>query len=221
MLQPTTLRFLTDLKANNEKPWFDANRRTYEAARADVVQLTTTLIDGLNASDPDIAGASLQPKKCIFRINRDVRFSANKSPYKTNFGAWFSKGSKHVNAAGYYLNIEPGGSFVAGGLYMPDAPLLAAIRQEIDYTVDEFNQILTAPTFTAYYDGLNRDDVLQRPPKGYAADNPAIEYLKLKSFTAWHRLPDDALTQPNLAQHVLAAFAALQPLVTYLNRAVS
>lgn len=220
MLQPTTLRFLKDLKANNSKPWFDANRRTYEAAKADFIQLIAQLIGGLNEMDPAIAESELEARKCVFRINRDVRFSNDKSPYKTNFGAWFNKGSKALNSAGYYLNVEPGNSFVAGGLYMPDAALLATIRQEIDYNLPAFKTLLNSPAFRRHFNGLSRDEMLSRPPKGYAADNPTIEYLKLKSFTASHPLPDEALTQPGLSKHVLGAFDALRPLVTYLNAAL-
>lgn len=220
MLQLTTLTFLTDLKANNNKPWFDANRPTYEAAKNDLVDLVSKLIEGLNALDPAIAETPLQAKSCIFRINRDVRFGPNKSPYKSNFGAWFNKGGKKSPTAGYYLNVEPGGSFVAGGLYMPDTTVLATIRQEIDYNLADFEQLLAQPAFTKHFDGLSREESLQRPPKSYDASNPAVEYLKLKSFTASHTLPDTALTKPDLARRVLDTFSGLQPLVAYLNRAV-
>ncbi|MGA0555626.1 DUF2461 domain-containing protein [Larkinella sp. VNQ87] len=220
MLQPSTLRFLTDLKANNTKSWFDANRPAYEAARADFIQLVTRLIEGLSQLDPAIAETPLQAKSCIFRINRDVRFSNDKSPYKTNFGAWFNAGGKPAATAGYYLNIAPEGSFAAGGLYMPDATVLATIRQEIDYNFGEFESLITHPTFTKSFSGLSREDALSRPPKGYSADNPAIDYLKLKSFTASHPLSDAAVTQSDFYNRVMAAFGGLQPLVAYLNRAV-
>lgn len=220
MLQPATLQFLADLKANNNKPWFDANRPAYEAARQDFIRFVAQLIDGLNAQDPTIAESGLQPKQCVFRINRDIRFGPNKTPYKTNFGAWFNKGGKALASAGYYFNLEPGGSFVAGGLYMPDATVLATIRQEIDYNLAEFETLLCRADFTRYYNGLSREESLQRPPKGYAADNPAIEYLKLKSFTASYPLPDNALIKAGLLKQVLNGFAGLQPLVTFLNRAV-
>lgn len=221
MLQPATLAFLQGLKINNNKPWFDENRPAYEAARADFVHFVSTLLEGLNQLDPAIAETPLQARNCVFRINRDVRFSADKSPYKTNFGAWFNKGGRKLESAGYYVNLQPGGSFVAGGLYMPDAPVLTAVRQEIDYNIKEFEELLARPAFTRFFSGLSRDEALRRPPKGYAADNPAIEYLKLKSFTATHPLPDDALTKPGLAKQVLVAFGALQPLIQFLNRAVS
>jgi uncharacterized protein (TIGR02453 family) len=220
MLQPSTLAFLSDLKANNSKAWFDANRSAYEAARNNFIDLVAQLLDGLNAIDPAIGETPLQAKGCIFRINRDVRFSANKSPYKSNFGAWFNAGGKQSPTAGYYLNLEPGGSFVAGGLYMPDATVLATIRQEIDYNLADFEQILTQPAFVKQLGVLNRDEVLQRPPKGYDSSNPAIKYLKLKSFTASRKLPDAALTKPDLVKQVLTTFSSLQPLITYLNTAV-
>lgn len=222
MLQPATLTFLADLKANNNKPWFDANRPVYEAAKNDLINLVEQLIEGLNTIDPAIAETPLQAKSCIFRINRDVRFGPNKSPYKSNFGAWFNAGGKKspTATAGYYLNVEPGGSFVAGGLYMPDATVLATIRQEIDYNLSDFEQLLTQPAFTKHFDGLSREESLQRPPKGYDAANPAIEYLKLKSFTTSRKLPDTALTKPGLTKQVLDAFGSLQPLVAYLNRAM-
>ena len=220
MLQPTTLAFLTELKANNNKLWFDANRPVYEAAKNDLINLVAQLIEGLNTIDPAIAETPLQAKSCIFRINRDVRFGPNKSPYKSNFGAWFNAGGKKLATAGYYLNVEPGDSFVAGGLYMPDATVLATIRQEIDYNFGDFEQLLTQPAFTKHFDGLSREESLQRPPKGYDAANPAVEYLKLKSFTASRKLPDTALTKPGLTKQVLDTFGSLQPLVAYLNRAV-
>jgi uncharacterized protein (TIGR02453 family) len=221
MIQAATLSFLTDLKANNNKIWFDENRTAYETARKDFIQFVTKLIDGLGSIDPDIAATPLQAKSCIFRINRDVRFSANKSPYKTNFGAWFNKGGKKLEAAGYYVNLEPGNCFVAGGMYMPEAATLAAIRQEIDYNVEEFTSLLSNPGFTSLFNGLSRSDALQRPPKGYAADNPAIDYIKLKSFTASFVVPDATLTSPALEKKVLEGFAALQPLVAFLNRSIA
>ena len=220
MLNPATLHFLTDLKANNNKPWFDANRPFYEAAKADFLNFITKVIEELGRFDPAIAEANLQPKACTFRINRDVRFSADKSPYKTNLAAWFHAGGKHTNSAGYYLHVQPGNSFVAGGLYMPEPKVLAALRQEIDYNLPAFEALLNHPDFKSHFTGLSREDALQRPPKGYGADSPAIEYLKLKSFTASHPLPDAVLTKPALLGEVMGAFRGLQPLVQFLNGAL-
>ena len=220
MLKPETLTFLSTLKSNNNKPWFDENRAAYQAARADFLRLVEETLASLEQTDREIGASHLQPKSCVFRINRDVRFSTDKSPYKTNFGAWFNTGGKNSRSAGYYLNIEPGNSFVAGGMYMPDADVLAAIRQEIDYNLAAFESILAHPSFRSYFSGLSRETALQRPPKGYDVTNPAIEYLKLKSFTVSHSIPDSMLTTPVLSTTVHAAFASLQPLVEHLNRAL-
>ncbi|MCB2377239.1 DUF2461 domain-containing protein [Hymenobacter sp. BT635] len=220
MLHAATFAFLAGLRANNNKAWLDANRAAYEAAKADFLVLVTDVLTQLEAADPAIADSQLQPKKCVFRLNRDIRFSTDKTPYKTNFGAWFNAGGKGAPSAGYYLNLEPGGSFVAGGLYMPDAKVLATLRQEIDYNLPAFDALLTAPEFQRHFAGLSPEPSLKRPPKGYAADNPALAYLKLKSFTASRPLPDAALQQPAASQQVVAGFKALQPLVYFLNQAL-
>lgn len=220
MLQPSTLQFLTDLRANNSKPWFDANRKTYEAARADLIKLADVILQELKTIDPAIAQSNLQAKNGIFRINRDVRFSHDKSPYKTNFGIWFNAGGKKAPTAGYYVNVEPGHGFAAGGLYMPEAAALASIRQEIDYHLPEFEGLLQRPGFQQYFGQLSQESALVRPPKGYEADNPALPYLKLKSFTASHPLPDYTFLGPHFRQQIAAAFTELQPLVAFLNRAI-
>ncbi len=220
MLQPTTLAFLSNLAANNNKLWFDANRPVYEAAKADFIQLVTTVIDDLGRVDPAIGAANLVAKSCVFRINRDVRFSKDKSPYKSNFSAWFNTGGKNSMAAGYYLHLQPGQSFAAGGMYMPEPATLGKIRQEIDYDLTGFEQMLNQPAFTTYFAGLSTENALTRPPKGYEADNPAIVYLKLKSFTAGHSIPDKHLTQKKIAEEIVGAFTGLQPLVAFQNRAL-
>ncbi|GAA4019656.1 DUF2461 domain-containing protein [Hymenobacter fastidiosus] len=218
MLQSATLTFLTGLRANNSRPWFDAQRPAYAAAKADFLALVTDVLTDVQAADPAVAQSNLQPQKCVFRINRDVRFSADKSPYKSNFGAWFNAGGKGAPTAGYYLNLEPGGSFVAGGLYMPDAPALAAIRQEIDYDLPAFERLLAGPEFCRHFNGLSADHTLKRPPKGYDAANPALPYLRLKSFTAAHPLTDADVLAPDLRPRLAAACRGLQPLIEFLNR---
>ncbi|TGE28168.1 DUF2461 domain-containing protein [Hymenobacter metallicola] len=220
MLHAATFTFLADLRANNNKAWLDANRLAYEAAKDDFLALVTEVLGQLEAADPAIAESHLQPKKCVFRLNRDIRFSTNKTPYKTNFGAWFNAGGKGAPTAGYYLNLEPGGSFVAGGMYMPEAKTLATLRQEIDYNLPAFEALLTAPEFQRHFAGLSQETSLKRPPKGYEANNPALTYLKLKSFTASHPLADAALQRPGVSGQIAAAFGALQPLVYFLNQAL-
>jgi uncharacterized protein (TIGR02453 family) len=220
MFQSTTLKFLKDLKKNNTKEWFEKNRKVYEAAKTDYLDFIGTVLTELQKKDSTLEG--LEPKQTIFRINRDVRFSKDKSPYKSNMGASINKGGKKVMNAGYYFHLEPGGSFIAGGLWMPMAPDLKKVRQEIDYNLDEFNKIVTNKKFVSLFGGLekNKEYVLSRPPKGYDEDNPAIEYLKFKSFIVSTKLDDKDLTDKALAKKVSSTFETMKPLLDFINRAL-
>ncbi|MDX1955551.1 MAG: DUF2461 domain-containing protein [Chitinophagaceae bacterium] len=220
MLQPSTLKFLKDLKKNNNKPWFDAHRPAYEAARKDFEIFVQSLIDGIVKKDGDLSG--LTAKACMFRINRDVRFSKDKSPYKSNFGAFFNKGGKKAMTAGYYFHLEPGKIFIGGGLYMPMPPDLAKVRQEIDYNLKDFKKIVQGAKFKKVYKDLDRsaEYSLTRVPKGYEADNPAAEYLKLKSYVATLQMSDADITSATAKKKVIDAYEALMPLVKFLNGAV-
>lgn len=221
MLEPQTLTFLKQLKNNNNKPWFDAHRAQYEAARIDFQNFIQLVIDRLQQSDPTVTGT--MARDCLFRINRDIRFSNDKTPYKTNFGASIKQGGRKSGLAGYYFHLEPGNSFVGGGLWMPEAPTLKAVRQEIDYNWEEFQSIIQAKdfkkVFTIVYKGT--DVSLSTVPKGYEKDNPAIDYLKLKSFIAETSITDEELTTASLHKKTVAAFEALQPLLHFINRAVA
>lgn len=220
MLQSSTLKFLRELKKHNDKSWFDANRTSYDAAKKDVEAFIQAVIDGVGKQDGSVA--ALRAKDCMFRINRDVRFSKNKSPYKTNFGASVNRGGKKSPFAGYYLHVEPGESFMGGGIWMPMPPVLARVRQEIDYTLPEFRKILSSASFRKYYNGLysGEDVALTRVPKGYAADNPAAEYLKLKSLFSMTPMTDTELTSPSLVRESVKRLLAVKPLLDFLNRAV-
>ena len=221
MLAASTLQFLKKLDKNNNKAWFDENLKQYEAAKLDFANLTGQVITQFGKKEPSIA--LLQPKECVFRINRDVRFSKNKAPYKNNMGASIKAGGKKSLVAGYYIHLEPGGkSFVGGGLYMPDAHIVGKIRQEIDYNYAEFIKIVQNKKFVAQYGGLDFSEgmSLVREPKGYEKENPAIAYLKLKSWVATAPLSDTALQDKNLATQLTKAFEYLQPLISFLNEAL-
>jgi uncharacterized protein (TIGR02453 family) len=220
MLEPQTLKFLTQLKKNNNKPWFDEHRPQYEAARIDFSNFIQLMIDALQKSDTTITG--LTSKECMFRINRDIRFSKDKTPYKTNFGASIKRGGRKSIYAGYYFHCAPGESFIGGGLWMPDVVELKKVRQEIDYNWEEFQEIINNKNFKKTYGDIYQggDIKLSTVPKGYEKDNPAIEYLKLKSFIAETPVSDDELTKASLHKKTLAAFEALQPLLNFMNRAV-
>ena len=221
MIQSSTLDFLSDLKKNNHKTWFDENRKVYEIAKKDFGQLVQTLIKGVENFDKSIAEAALEVKNCTFRINRDVRFSKNKDPYKTNFGAFISKGSKKINAAGYYIHLEPNACFIAGELWMPKAEDLKKIRSEIDYNWEEFQSIIQADNFRkSFPNGLDREAFTVRPPKGYDESNPAIEYLKLKSFTVSAHFDSEICLNKSFSDTIIQEFRSLEPLVGFLNRAI-
>ena len=216
MIEKTTLQFLTDLKKNNTKEWFDANRNRYEAAKENVQNITGELIKAIGVYDEDIA--QLQVKECTFRINRDVRFSKNKAPYKSNISAIFSKGGKKADTAGFYVHIEPGGAFVAAGYWNPEPKKLASVRQEIDYNLEEWKKILSAKKFKqTFAEGLSKEDILQRPPKGYDAENPAIEFIKLKSFIVTRKMTDAELQDKNFIKNIVSIFTAVKPMLDFLN----
>jgi uncharacterized protein (TIGR02453 family) len=164
----------------------------------------------------------LKPKDCMFRINRDVRFSKDKSPYKTNMGAFINRGGKKSIYAGYYFHCEPGNNFVGGGLWMPMPNELKKVRQEIDYCFDEFSKIVSNKKFKTIYGNVHEGDdmKLSRPPKGYDESNPAIEFIKLKSFIAMQKLDDKDMTDKNISSKIANAFDALQPMIKFLNRAL-
>ena len=220
MLQIATLKFLKDLAKNNNKPWFDAHRSEYEAAKTDFASFIQTIIEKHGKKDTTIA--HLKAKDCVFRINRDVRFSKDKSPYKDNMGGYMSRGGKKSVFGGYYFHCQPGRCFTGGGLWMPMPPELNKVRQEIDYNFTEFKKIIGSKKFKSVYGDLSRDAeyVLSRVPKGYETNNPAAEYLKMKSFVALVPLKDSAITSRDLTKKVLTAFDTLQPLIDFINRSI-
>ncbi len=162
----------------------------------------------------------LSAKDCTFRINKDIRFSKDKTPYKTNLGIGLHPFGKKMQLAAYYIHIEEGQSFVGGGLWMPEALLLAKLRKEINYFYPDLQGILADPNFKKTYGELSIDpgQKLSRPPKGYDAENPAIEFLKLKSFTASRSIPDNMLTSEKLIPFLKESLTALKPMISFINR---
>jgi uncharacterized protein (TIGR02453 family) len=220
MLQASTLQYIKKLQNNNNKPWFDENRHLFTAAKDDFEKLVTNIIKSFGEIDRDIA--PLEAKNCIFRQYRDVRFSKDKTPYKGHMGASFDRGGKNSGFAGYYFHLEPNDkSMVGGGIWMPEASALKKVRQEIDYSWEEFQSIINDEDFKKVYGQLQEGEFkLSREPKGYEKDNPAIECLKLKSIVAITKLSDEELLSEDLQQKIVAAFTALMPLVKFINRAL-
>lgn len=222
MIEASTLKFLKKLKNNNNKPWFDENRGEYEKAKANFLEFTKELIKGLEKIDQNIALANMDPKKCISRINRDVRFSKNKDPYKTNFFALIKLGGKNSNKAGYYFQLESGNqSFTGGGAYMPMPPDLQLIRQEIDYGFEEWKTIVEGKSFKKMYpEGVQSPETLVRTPKGYDENNPAIDYLKMKGFYTLNKYSDEDLQSKDCIKKILQDFATAKPMIDFLNKAL-
>jgi uncharacterized protein (TIGR02453 family) len=221
MLDPKTLQFLVKLKKNNSREWFNSHRDDYENAKDNFIELVNKILAEVGKLDQDLS--VLTYKDCIFRINRDVRFSKNKDPYKTNMAAYFVKGGKKSWLAGYYFHCEPGGkSFIGGGLYGGESDQIKKVRQEIDYNWTEFKSILENKAFKKTFGDLSREEgmSLVREPKGYDKDNPAIDYIKLKNFIVSVPVSDEELTTPQLAKKIVTSFATMQPLLQFLNRAM-
>ena len=213
------LAFLRQLASNNNKAWMDDHRASYQTALQSFMDLITYLLEELGADDEGLRG--LDPKKCLFRINRDTRFSKDKSPYKTNFGAAMAEGGRHEGRPVYYLHLQPGDeSFVAGGLYRPSGDVLTKIRQEIDYNAGELKEVTTAPDFRQYF-GAIQGDALKRAPQGYDPSHPNIELLKLKDYLVIHKLTDQAVTDEGFPGQALILFRTMMPFVHYLDVAVS
>ena len=213
-----TIAFLKRLKMNNNKEWFDSNKNQYLEAKDEFEKLVDSLIQGTNKFDKKIS-SDLKAKNCTFRIYKDVRFSKDKSPYKTNFGASINPGGKKALFVGYYLHVEPGNSFLAGGVYMPEPPVLQAIRQEIDYNVEPLLKVFKSASFKKYFKGFDEDDKLKTAPKGFEKDHPHIEILKNKHFVVSCKLSDKEMLDKNFERQVLSGFKAMQPLLEYLREA--
>ena len=212
------IAFLKKLQKNNRKGWIDENRQSYDSARKEFESMIGDIIKSISAFDSSIK--NVEPKSCIFRINRDVRFSKDKSPYKTNFAAYIHADGKKGEGAGYYLHMEPGASFLAAGIWMPEPELCAAIRQEIDYQFDEWKSIINKSSFKKHFtDGLDQSMKLSRPPKGYDETNPAITYLKLKSFIVRKNIPDTIWNDDERTTFITSALKAAKPMIDFLNRA--
>lgn len=211
------LHFLSELKENNNKEWFDLNRNRYEESRKKVLFLTEMIIHEIAKFDSEIGNQD--PKNCVFRIFRDVRFATDKTPYKTNMGSYIAPGGRKSIHAGYYIHIEPGGSFVGGGSYCPPPDALKAIRTEIFDHPEEFNQLITTKSFHKVYPEMY-DDKLKTAPKGFPKDFPAIDLLKYKSFAFTSRIDDSTVTSDAYVATIVEAVKELYPVNRFLNAAL-
>lgn len=214
-------RFLAELAENNNRAWFVMNKPRYDILRAEFLELVTELIAGIAKFDPAIAGCN--PKKALFRINRDLRFARDKSPYKTHFAAAITaSGLKKPSQGGgpaYYFHINADGLLlVAGGEYLPPPQRLRAIRQHVIDDADGFTKLSKNKKLVQGFGGLQEEDKLARPPKGFDPDNPHIEAIKLKSFIVWKESDIRKNVPTDVKQELLANFRDAFPLVSWLRQ---
>jgi len=219
MINQESLEFLKDLAANNNREWFLENKGRYDKARENVIEFTVELLGEMHKVDPAI-DETLDPKKCVMRIYRDIRFSKNKTPYKNNFGISLPTTGTKLGGAEYYLHIQPGKSFIAGGYWMPEANHLKAIRQEIDYNGHDLTAIIDNPEFVKLFGDFRVQDKLKTLPRDYAADNENIELLKLKSFIAMHSLTDKEIMSDKAADTIAQLCSKIYPLNVFLRNAI-
>jgi len=219
MINRQTLDFLSELVENNNREWFLANKERYEKARENVIEFTGELLKLMRKVDPSIA-EELDAKKCVMRIYRDIRFSKNKTPYKNNFGISIPTTGSKLGGVEYYLHIQPGKSFIAGGYWMPETPHLKAIRQEIDYNAAELKAIIDDAGFVKLFGNFRSQDQLKTVPREYSADNENIELLKLKSFIVSHQIKDKDMLKDNCAEYIAQVCSKIYPLNVFLKNAL-
>lgn len=215
-----TFEFLRKLSRNNNREWFEKNKPTYLEIKSEFEHFVADVLHAMIPHDPSLEGQD--PMKLTFRIYRDIRFSKDKTPYKTFLSAGMSAAGKGTGIPGYYFQIEPGNkSMIASGLYLPSAEYLAKIRQEIDYNGDKLKVLLSEKKFKSRFGKLWDGDKLKTMPKGYSIDHPYIEYLKLKSFMATHTFKDVDVLQKSFIKKLIESMRAAKPLNDFLNEALS
>lgn len=220
MISKEALQFFEDLVANNNTEWMHANKKRYENFKKDYHQYIASVLAEMKPLDKTLE--PLEVKNCTFRINRDIRFSKDKSPYKTNIGIWFTQNKNSKNSPGYYIHYEKGRSFIAGGVWCPEPEELKKIRKEIEFFHDDLEKVVNDKSFKKEFGQLTRDDTnsLKNAPKGFDPNHPAIEFLKLKSYTASQKIDDKIFTEPDFSKKIAQKLIALKPMNDFLKRAL-
>jgi uncharacterized protein (TIGR02453 family) len=214
VISPKTFDFLKNLTQNNNREWFTENKNHYIESQGNLTTFIEELIQEMADFDPELA--KIDAKKSLFRIYRDTRFSKDKTPYKTNFGASLGMG-KGSQKGGYYLHVEPGKSFIAGGIYMPDSAVLKELRKEISLYGNEFLAILDNKDFKKHFPELDQDDKLKKIPQGFEKEDPMAEFLKLKNFIVVYYLKDEEILNKEAAKNLAKIFKLMKPLNDFLN----
>lgn len=207
------IKFLTELRENNYREWFQENKPRFDTLKAGFTEEIQQLINRIALFEPGFA--NLEAKDCLFRIYRDIRFSPDKTPYKTHFSAYISIGGRSSERAGYYFHLEPGNCLLSGGIWMPPAPLLKKLRQEIYRQIDEFAEIIENPSFKTTFPELE-GDVLKRNPAGFP-DSPYNYIIRHKDFSVASYKPDSFFTGKNWLEDSVETFRQLYPFNQFLN----
>jgi uncharacterized protein (TIGR02453 family) len=211
------LGFLEELHDNNNREWFNENKKRYEKARKEMETFVDALIPELLKIDPAIG--TLTAKQTLFRIYRDIRFSKDKSPYKDHFGAFLAPGGRKSTQAGYYIHVSAQQSFLGGGAHSPSGEDLKKIRSEIFYNAEEFKSIIGNKKFKETFSILEGDKLV-RPPAGFPGDFPDIELLKYKSYTVFRNIDKKEINDSSFNDEVLRVFRTMHPFIAFLNRAL-
>jgi len=214
MIDKSTLEFLKNLSRNNSREWFNANKSLYEKGKKNILDATLYLISEIGKFDKSVQ--FVNPEECLFRIYKDVRFSKDKNPYKTNFGSFIIKGGRKTQGAGYYLHIEPGKSFLVGGIYMPSAPHLFAIRSAIAKKPEALMKIISKPEIKKSFGGLC-DETLKTAPKGFPKDHPSVELLRYKHYYLMKNVSDKEILSDGFLIQAVKEFKVVSPFVKYIN----
>ncbi len=218
MIVKSTLDFLKELEENNNKEWFNDNKPLYLAAKENVEDTVALFIDAISLFDSSIAG--LRPKDCLFRIFKDVRFSKDKTPYKTNFGASITKDGRKSGNAGYYFHLKHNDSFIGGGIYCPPTKALNKVRNQIIDDPESFKGIIESKNFKSYF-GEIYGDKLKTAPKGFDKNHPEIELLRHKSYVALHKMDNKKVLDDNFANYGVDVLKEIKELNHYINQAFS
>lgn len=221
MIKPSSLKFLTELKNNNSKEWFVQNKAMYEDYKEDILHFTEQLLLELAKIDISIANANLVSKKCLTRVNRDLRFSKDKTPYKKYVLIVFNKNARHGNTAGYFVHIEPGNCMVGGGIWQTTPEYLKKIRQEISYSFDEINGIISNEHFKETFpNGIQGISKLKKFNDSSETREEVVELLKMKGFCTKEMISEKVLTSNDALKTIINYFETTAPLINYLNRAI-
>jgi uncharacterized protein (TIGR02453 family) len=220
MISKAAIQFIEDLKNNNNTEWMHANKKRYEDFKKDYHAFIAGILTEMKPLDKSLE--PLEIKNCTFRINRDIRFSKNKDPYKTNIGIWLSTNKNRKNSPGYYIHYEKGACFIAGGCWCPEVEELKKIRKEIAFFYDDLEKIVHDPNFKKEFKALSREEnnVLKKAPKDYDPNHPAIEFLKLKSFTASQKIEDKLFSEVDFSKKIAQKLITMKAFNDFLNRAL-